>query len=883
MDPIARNVVKVQIEEEMRSSYLDYSMSVIIGRALPDVRDGLKPVHRRILYAMFREGLLSNRKYSKCAGVVGEVLKKYHPHGDMAVYDALVRMAQPWNMRYLLVDGQGNFGSIDGDNAAAYRYTECRMTKLAEELLADIDKETVGFQPNYDGSYEEPEVLPAAYPNLLVNGAEGIAVGMATKIPPHNLGEIVDGCLAMIDNPDITLTELMELIPGPDFPTYGTICGRAGIRDAYETGRGSLVIRGKVEFEDVEGREAIIITELPFQVNKARLQEHMAELVKDKKMDGIHVVRDESDRQGMRVVIELKRDAIREIVLNSLYKHTALQSSFGIILLSIVQQRPRVLSLREMLSYFLSHRREITVRRTRYDLRKAKERAHILEGLRIALDHIDAVIALIRASRTSDAAREGLQATFGLSEVQAQAILEMRLSRLTGLERDKIEEEYAEIRRNIEWLESVLGNEVTLWGVIRAELTAVRARYADPRRTRIEGSASDINRLDLTLEEDQIVTMSNLQYIKRTPMSEYRTQRRGGVGKTGMSARDGDFVRDVFVANTHGKLLLFTNTGRVFLLPVVEVPEAAPAARGKPIQNLITFAEGEQVASVVPIRGFDDGGDLVFASKRGLAKRTELSAYANVRSNGINAVDIVEGDELLSVAHAGENAQVLFSTRSGRAIRFRLDDPGKGLRRLGRVSRGVRAVRFGDGDEVVGFSVVTESADKFVFTISERGFAKRTWLDASSAPVDLPDDPDAVPDAAGDEAEEPVEVAGEPGEAGESAVEPVAEGEDGSKGYRLQSRGGKGIFDMTTRNGPVVGTLIVSESDQVFVITDTGRVIRSRIADVRPTRRNTQGVRFMRLEEGERIQAVARVQETDALAGEAETVEAPEVPGDSEG
>lgn len=879
MDPIARNLVKVQIAEEMRSSYLDYSMSVIIGRALPDVRDGLKPVHRRILYAMFREGLLSNRKYSKCAGVVGEVLKKYHPHGDMAVYDALVRMAQPWNMRYLLVDGQGNFGSIDGDNAAAYRYTECRMTKLAEELLADIDKETVDFQPNYDGSYEEPEVLPAAYPNLLVNGAEGIAVGMATKIPPHNLGEIVDGCLAMIDNPEVTLTELMKLIPGPDFPTYGTICGRAGIRDAYETGRGSLVIRGKVEFEEVEGREAIIIVELPFQVNKARLQEYIAELVKDKKLDGIHGVRDESDRTGMRVVIELKRDAIREIVLNSLYKHTQLQSSFGIILLSIVQQRPRVLGLRDMLSFFLSHRREITIRRTRYDLRKAKERAHILEGLRIALDHIDAVIALIRSSRTTDIAREGLQSSFGLSEIQAQAILEMRLSRLTGLERDKIEEEYAEIMRNVEWLESVLANEATLWGVIRGELVEVRARFADLRRTRIEDSASDINRLDLVLEEDQIVTMSNLQYIKRTSLSEYRTQRRGGMGKTGMSARDGDFVRDVFVANTHGKLLLFTNTGRVFLLPVIEVPEAAPAARGKPIQNLITFAEGEHVASVVPIRGFDDGGDLVFASRRGLAKRTELSAYANVRSNGINAVDIVEGDELLSVAHAGANTQVLFSTRSGRAIRFPLSDPGKGLRLLGRMSRGVRAVRLNPGDEVVGFSVVDESANKFVFTITERGFAKRTWLDASSAPEVLDEEPEVGDEAEGDEAVEAAE-ANEPVEEGaegaETTAEPTEEGDDGSKGYRIQSRGGKGIRDMKTKNGAVVGTLIVTESDQVFVITDTGRVIRSRIADVRATRRNTQGVRFMRLEEGERIQAIARVQDTDEVAGEAIAAEGAE-------
>jgi len=866
MDPIARTLVKVQIEDEMRSSYLDYSMSVIIGRALPDVRDGLKPVHRRILYAMFREGLLSNRRYSKCAGVVGEVLKKYHPHGDSAVYDALVRMAQPWNLRYLLVDGQGNFGSVDGDNAAAYRYTEARMTKLAEELLGDIDKETVDFQPNYDGTHTEPQVLPAAFPNLLVNGSEGIAVGMATKIPPHNLGEVVSACLAMIDNPDIDVDGLMAYIQGPDFPTSGTICGRAGIHDAYHTGRGSITVRGKVEFEEVEGRDAIIITELPFQVNKARLQEYIAELVKDKKLEGIHGVRDESSRTGMRVVIELKHGVMQELVLNALYKHTQLQSTFGVILLSIVAQRPRVLNLREMIYYYLAHRREVTVRRTRFELKKAKERAHILEGLRIALDHIDAVIALIRASRTTDLARSGLISEFGLSETQAQAILEMRLSRLTGLERDKIEEEYAELCRQIEWLSGVLGDEAKLWGVIRGELSDLRDRHADPRRTRIEDSASDINRLDLIAEEDQVLTMSNLQYIKRTSMTEYRTQRRGGVGKTGMSARDGDFVRDVFVANTHGKLLLFTNTGRLFLLPVIEVPQAAPAARGKPIQNLLTLGEGETVASIVPIRGFHDGGDLIFATRGGLAKRTELAAYANVRANGLNAVDIVEGDQLLSVAHAGADAELLFSTRGGRAIRFKMDDPGKGLRRLGRVSRGVRAVRVGEGDAVVGFSVITESATRFVFTMTERGYAKRTWLDASSAPAELPDDPDAADAVEADEPDLPdtaeVSEGGEVSEGADAGPASV-DGEDGSKGYRLTARGGKGVLDMKTKNGAIVGTLIVSESDQVFVVTNTGRVIRSRIADVRATRRNTQGVRFMRLEDGERVSSITRVAEAE--------------------
>ena len=864
MDVFARNLVKVQIEEEMRSSYLDYSMSVIIGRALPDVRDGLKPVHRRILYAMFREGLLSSRRYTKCAGVVGEVLKKYHPHGDAAVYDALVRMAQPWNMRYLLVDGQGNFGSVDGDNAAAYRYTECRMTKLAEQLLADIDKETVEFQPNYDGAHSEPEVLPAAFPNLLVNGAEGIAVGMATKIPPHNLGEVIDACVALIDDPELDVAALMKIIPGPDFPTSGIICGRAGIRDAYETGRGSITIRGKVDFEEVDGRDAIIIHELPFQVNKARLQEYIAELVKDKRLEGIHGVRDESDRTGMRVVIELKRDAIREIVLNSLYKHTALQSTFGVNLLAIVHQRPRILTLKEVLHHYLGHRREVTVRRTRFELRKARERAHILEGLLKALDHIDEVIRIIRASQTTDLAREGLVAAFSFSEVQAQAILDMRLARLTGLERDKLLEEFEELRRQIEWLESVLADEAKLWGVIRGELLAIREAHADPRRTRIEESASDINRLDLVLEEDQIVTMSNLQYIKRTSMSEYRTQKRGGLGKTGMAARDGDFVRNVFVANTHGQLLLFTNTGRMFLLPVVEVPEAAAAARGKPIQNLVTFGEGEHVQSVLPIRGFDEGGDLLFASRGGLIKRTALAAYANVRSTGLNAVDIVEGDELLSVAHAGEGSQVIFATRSGRAARFKVDDS---LRRMGRVSRGVRGVRLRPDDQVVSFAVITEPADKFVFTITERGFAKRTWLDAASAPVDLPTDADVI------EPEDEVEVE-EPADAGvgDDLPAPVAEvadeGPSGSKGYRLTGRGAKGVKDMKTINGAVVGSLIVVDSDQVFALTNTGRVVRSRVSDVRPTRRGTQGVRFMRLEDDERIVAVARVEDKDEEVGE---------------
>ncbi|MBM4364567.1 MAG: DNA gyrase subunit A [Deltaproteobacteria bacterium] len=839
MDPIARNLVKVQIEDEMRSSYLDYSMSVIIGRALPDVRDGLKPVHRRILYAMFREGLLSNRRYSKCAGVVGEVLKKYHPHGDNAVYDALVRMAQPWNLRYLLVDGQGNFGSVDGDNAAAYRYTECRMTALAEELLADIDKETVDFGPNFDGSHEEPDVLPAAFPHLLVNGSEGIAVGMATKIPPHNLGEVIDGCVAMIDNPDITSMQLMAHVHGPDFPTHGIICGRAGIRDAYETGRGSLTIRGRVEYEDIDGREAIIVTELPYQVNKARFQEHIAELVREKRLEGIHGLRDETSREGTRVVIELKRDAIRDLVVNHLYKHTQLQTTFGIIMLAIVQQRPRVLPLRDMLQLFLSHRREVTVRRTRYELRKARERAHILEGLRIALDHIDAVIALIRASRTTEEARDGLMSTFGLSELQAQAILDMRLAKLTGLERDKLEEEYAELMRQVEYLQSLLDDEQKLWGVIRAELLEVKRRFGDARRTTIEEAASDLNRLDLVAEEDQIVTLSHEQYVKRTPLSEYRTQRRGGMGKTGMNAREGDFVKDVLVANTHGRLLVFTNTGRVFDLGVIDLPEAAANARGKPIQNLIPFAEGERVATVLPIRDFDEGGDLIFASKNGLVKRTELAAYGNVRSNGIIAVDVAEGDSLLGVVHASGDSQLLFATADGMSIRFRIDnaeDPESSLRPLGRAARGVRAIRLEDGDSVVDFAVCPpDTSSCFVLTVTERGYGKRT----------------------------PLGTGGRTGE------------DEGL--YPCQNRAGKGVIDIVTdeRNGHVVGNLIVGDSEQVFLITDTGRAIRMKVSDVRTVGRNTKGVRLMRLDGDEKIVGLARVDDPgDDEAGE--TIEPPD-------
>jgi len=807
VDKIAQHLVPLQIEDEMRSSYLDYSMSVIIGRALPDVRDGLKPVHRRILYAMLREGLLSNRRYSKCAGVVGEVLKKYHPHGDAAVYDALVRMAQPWNMRYLLIDGQGNFGSVDGDPPAAYRYTESRMTALAEQLLADIDAETVNFGPNFDGVHSEPEVLPAAFPNLLVNGAEGIAVGMATKIPPHNLTEVINAVLALIDEPTIDIPALMAHVTGPDFPTGGTIQGREGIREAFETGRGRIVMRGTTHFEEVDGRDAIIVTEIPFQVNKATFQEAIADLVKEKRVEGIHGVRDESDREGTRVVIELKRDAIPEIVLNQLYKHTQLQTTFGVIMLVIVNQRPRILNLKELLQCYLAHRREVTLRRTRFELRKAAERAHIVEGLLKALDHIDAIITLIRASQSADEARAGLQTQFGFTEVQAQAILEMRLQRLVGLERQKLEDEYAELIKQIEWLRSILGSEVVLLGVIRQELTAIRDRFGDARRTTIVADAGDLSMEDLVAQEDQVVTLSHAGYIKRTPLGEYRMQRRGGAGKTGMVTRDADFVESIFIANTHSYLLIFTDAGMMYWLRVFDVPEGTAAAKGKPLVNLVNLEPGEKVASVVSVRDFqEEGVDLVFCSRNGLVKRTQLSAYSNIRAVGLTACDVADGDKLLTVKLARIEQDLLISTRSGMSIRF----PGEEIRHLGRVSRGVKGIELLEGDEVVDLAVLPGNDALHLVTATSVGLGKRTALTE----------------------------------------------------YPVQHRAGKGVIDVDTE-AEVVGAAVVEPGDQLMLITEGGRVIRTAADQIRDVGRNTKGVRLMRLEEGERIVAMARLPEPE--------------------
>ena len=820
----AANVVRTDIEDEMRSSYLDYSMSVIVGRALPSARDGLKPVHRRILYAMFREGLLHNRRYSKCAGVVGEVLKKYHPHGDSAVYDALVRMAQPWNLRYTLIDGQGNFGNIDGDSAAAYRYTECRLQRVAEDLLSDIDKETVDFVPNFDGTTPEPTVLPTRVPNLLVNGSSGIAVGMATNIPPHNLGEVIDGTVALIDEPELTSEELMEHIPGPDFPTGGVIYGKAGPYEAATTGRGRIRVRGVAEVEqDANGDDkAIVITEIPYQVNKGRLLEAMSKLVRDKKIEGIRDIRDESDRDGMRIYIELKRDAIGQIVLNHLYKQTALQSTFGAINLALVHGRPQVLELREILREFIAHRKEVVLRRTRFELNQAEAREHIVAGYLKALDVIDQIIAIIRGSANTEIARAELMAQFEFTHVQAQAILDMRLARLTGLEREKLEAEHAELLVRIEDLGEILGSEVRVRDLIKGELLQIRERYADPRRTTIVESSADLSIEDLVADEDVVVTFSHLGYVKRTPLREYRAQRRGGVGRKGMNTRDEDFVKDVFVAMTHDKLMMFTTYGRVYLLPVYHVPEGGPAARGRPMVNLIDLDEGETVATVVTMREFDDRS-LVIVTELGRIKRTKLSDYKNIRATGIIACSLRDDDRVLAVRLLEDpDGSVLISTALGKSIHFKAAQ----AREMGRTASGVRGVSLIEGDRCVGFSII--EPDKPLLTITERGYGKRTEISE----------------------------------------------------YRMQNRGGIGLIDIQTddRNGNVVGAVQVNDGDQLMIVTDTGKIIRTRVDEVRVIGRNTKGVRMIRLDEDEKVIAFSRidesnVEEDDVVTGETEAVE----------
>ena len=801
----------VNIEDQMRESYMDYAMSVIIGRALPDARDGLKPVHRRILYAMFSEGLVHNRRYSKCAGVVGEVLKRYHPHGDSAVYDALVRLAQEWNVRYPLIDGQGNFGSIDGDSPAAYRYTECRLTELAEELLADIDKETVDFVPNFDDSTQEPVVLPSKVPNLLINGSSGIAVGMATNIPPHNLGEVCDALVALIEHPELTVDELMRYIPGPDFPTAGFICGQGPIREAYREGRGILTVRARatVETDEKTGRSSIIVTEIPYQVNKARLIAQIAELVRERKVDGIagDGLRDESDRDGMRIVIELKRDAVPEVLLNQLYKHTPLQESFGVNMLAIVEGRPKLLSLKDALQVFLKHRREVVVRRTVYDLRKAEERLHILAGLKIAIEHLDEAIGIIRAAVDPATARQRLMATFALSQLQAQAILDMRLQRLTGLERDKVVAEYAETEKAIVGYRAILADEREVAKIIADELRALREKYGDERRTRIVDEATAISVEDLIVEEDMVVTISHEGYIKRNAVALYRAQRRGGRGRIGATTREEDFVEHLFIASTHSYLLFFTTSGKVFWLKVHEIPQAGRAARGRSITNVLSLKPEEKLSAFLPVREFQEGRYVLFATRRGLVKKTDLMQYASPRPSGIIAIALEEGDEVIGVRLTDGSREAILSTRDGQAIRFKEDE----ARPMGRDTYGVRGMKLDAGDEVVSLDLVEPGAT--LLAVSENGYGKRTEMEE----------------------------------------------------YRLTRRGGKGIITMKTtdKTGRVIGVRMVTDDDQIMLVTSGGKVIRLRVNEIRVIGRNTQGVRLIGLEEGERVASVARLAERE--------------------
>ncbi|TYO97673.1 DNA gyrase subunit A [Geothermobacter ehrlichii] len=806
-----QNRVTVNIEDEMRKSYMDYAMSVIIGRALPDVRDGLKPVHRRVLFAMHELGNDYNKPYKKSARVVGDVIGKYHPHGDSAVYDTIVRMAQDFSMRYPLIDGQGNFGSIDGDSAAAMRYTEVRMNRLAHELLADIDKETVDFGPNYDDSLQEPLVLPCRFPNLLVNGSEGIAVGMATKIPPHNLGEVIDGLIAVIDDPKISFDELVAKIPGPDFPTGGFILGRDGIREAYRTGRGIVQMRARamVEKDRRTGRESIVITEIPFQVNKARLIEKIADLVKEKKIEGINDLRDESDRDGMRIVIELKKDTIPQVILNQLYKMTAMQSSFGIIMLAIVNGQPRVLTLREVLDKFIEHRKEIVTRRCIFELKKAEARAHILEGLKVALDNLDEVITIIKGSASPAEAKEKLMARFKFSEKQAQAILDMRLHRLTGLERDKIMAEYRDVLALIQRLKEILASEVEILKIIKQELEEIRDRYGDDRRTEIVEKSGEFSLEDLIVEEDMVVTVSHGGYIKRNAVSLYRAQRRGGKGKTGMRPKDEDFVENIFIASTHSYILVFTDRGKVYWLKVHEIPQGGRASRGKAIVNLIRCEPGEKVKTILPVKAFEEGRYIITATANGIIKKTDLMAYSHPRAGGIIALTIDEDDSLIAARLTDGGMDIILASRQGKSIRF----PESDVRPMGRTARGVRGMNLEKGDQVIGMETVTDATSSDLVTVTVNGYGKRTAL---------------------------------------------AE-------YRLQSRGGKGIITIKTseRNGEVIDIKLVDAESDLMLITDRGKLLRTRVSDFRQIGRNTQGVRVMVLEEGERIVAVARLAEKD--------------------
>ena len=802
-------IVSRYIEEEIKDSYLNYAMSVIVGRALPDVRDGLKPVHRRVLYAMKELNLEHEKPYKKCARIVGDTLGRYHPHGDVAVYDTLVRMAQDFSLRYPLVEGQGNFGSIDGDAAAAMRYTEARLESITGEMLADIEKETVNFMPNFDASMTEPTVLPAKLPNLLVNGSSGIAVGMATNMPPHNLSEVVEGILYALDNPECEPKDLMRFIKGPDFPTGGMICGKEGIKEAYLNGRGKLTLRGRATIEHQKsGKDMIVVTEIPYQVNKSQLIEAMAGLVDDKKLEGISDLRDESAKEGIRIVLDLKRDAEPQIVLNQLFKHTQLEVTFGIINLALVEGRPRVLNLKQIIVQYILHRKEIIRRRTLFDLDKALKRAHILEGLKIALDHIDKVIKVIKTSKNTPEAKERLMKEFGLSDVQAQAILEMQLQRLTGLERDKLEAEYLDLIKKIEFYRSILASEKKIEAIIKDEILELKEKYGDERRTEIVGQVEEINIEDLIAEEDMVVTISHGGYIKRLSTSSYRKQHRGGKGVTAMETREEDFIRHLFIASTKDYLLVFTTKGKVYWLKAYEIPEASRSSKGKAIVNLLSVASDESVAAVVPVKEFSDDRYLIMCTKQGLIKKTRLSAFSNPRKAGIVGITLDKDDLLIETSLTDGKQQILLGTKEGKSVQFKEEQ----VRDMGRQAKGVRGMRLGKKDEVIGMEVVPPESKKlglYLLTVTSGGFAKRTDFDE----------------------------------------------------YRLQSRGGKGIINIkvTSKIGTVVGMSSVTEEDEVMTVTKKAMMVRCAVKDIRKTGRNTQGVRLISLDKDDAVASLAKV------------------------
>ncbi|WP_207670870.1 DNA gyrase subunit A [Caloramator sp. E03] len=803
MEEMNEKIQSVDINDEMRKCYIDYAMSVIVGRALPDVRDGLKPVHRRILYSMHELGLFPDKQYRKSARIVGDVLGKYHPHGDSAVYDAMVRLAQDFSTRYMLVDGHGNFGSVDGDSAAAMRYTEAKLSKIAMEMMRDINKNTIDFVDNFDGSEKEPSVLPSRFPNLLVNGSSGIAVGMATNIPPHNLTEVIDGTIMLIDNPDVTIKELMTKIKGPDFPTAGIILGKDGIKQAYETGRGRIIVRAKATIEEEKGRNKIIVTEIPYQVNKAKLIEDIAELVKDKKIEGISDLRDESDRQGMRIVIELKRDANPNVVLNLLYKHTKMQDTFGVIMIALVDGEPKTLNLKEILTNYINFQKEVVTRRTKYDLDKAEARAHILEGLRIALDHIDEVINLIRSSKTVEIARTGLMQRFGLSEKQAQAILDMRLQRLTGLEREKIEEEYEELIKTINYLREVLQNEKLLLSIIKDELNEIKQKYGDNRRTKIVSKFEEIDVEDLIQEEEVAVTITHAGYIKRISIDNYKSQKRGGKGIQGLSTREDDFVEHLFITSTHNNIIFFTNMGRAYKLKAYEIPEGGRTAKGTNIVNILPLNPREKIQTVISIKEFNDEEYLLFVTKNGLIKKTILSEFSSMRKNGLNAINLKDSDELIGAKLTDGKQIITIVTQNGYSLTFNEED----VRAMGRTAAGVKAITLRENDIVVGVEILDLNQDLLI--VSENGYGKRT---------------------------------------------PYTE-------YTVHHRGGKGIitYKVTDKTGKIVGAKTVKDSDEIMLINNNNIIIRLEVDQISRQGRNTMGVTLMKTKEDERIVSVAKI------------------------